>query len=441
MKKNSTSDGPDGRVAFLWDESFLWGVMAIHALRSNGLPFELIRSEDIRNGRLHDVPALFVPGGWASNKLKALGDDGAEHIRRYVEGGGMYIGFCGGAGLATQEGIGLVPVRRLPTKERVPSFSGRIKLSLSASPLWQGIDEPVFHAWWPSQFVVDGDVDVLASYEKALPDSFSSDVNVGDAEAVSGWRELEEIYQINLDPKRLAGSPALISGAFGKGTVLLSLIHFDTPGDPNGARILRNIWTSVGVHATPPGREDRAVSAAREPVLPVDRDLDEIMREVNELIELGIRNYLWFWRLPMLLQWRRGVRGLEYCTLVVMMRELAAVRRKRDWPAGYGADPGRLRSMTKVFTAKARELLVRERLAMHRSHITYEKCDDPSISTLREELFSRSKSHGGLFKELIDEIDRLLFPLLRLAGDGSLHGTPSARTDVETGKDPERKQA
>ncbi|MDP2278298.1 MAG: hypothetical protein Q8K51_08755, partial [Nitrospirota bacterium] len=63
-------------AAFLWDESFLWGLMAYKALQANGLPFELIRAEDIKKGCLKNYAMLFVPGGWASNKLKPLGDKG-----------------------------------------------------------------------------------------------------------------------------------------------------------------------------------------------------------------------------------------------------------------------------------------------------------------------------------------------------------------------------
>lgn len=44
--------------------------MAYKALKANGLPFELLRSEDIRKGRLKNYRMLFVPGGWASNKLR-----------------------------------------------------------------------------------------------------------------------------------------------------------------------------------------------------------------------------------------------------------------------------------------------------------------------------------------------------------------------------------
>src|SRR5271157_836090 len=95
-------------IAFLWDESFLWGIMAYKALREAGLPFRLIRAADIGTGALLDCSALVVPGGWASNKIKVLGEPGISGIRQFVKEGGMYVGFCGGAGLATSDGIGLL---------------------------------------------------------------------------------------------------------------------------------------------------------------------------------------------------------------------------------------------------------------------------------------------------------------------------------------------
>ncbi|PIW89550.1 MAG: hypothetical protein COZ93_04455, partial [Nitrospirae bacterium CG_4_8_14_3_um_filter_44_28] len=88
------------KAAFLRDESFLWGLMAYKALKANGLPFELIRAEDIKKGRLKNYAMLFVPGGWASNKIKALGGKGLSEIKKFVRSGGNYLGFCGGAGLA-----------------------------------------------------------------------------------------------------------------------------------------------------------------------------------------------------------------------------------------------------------------------------------------------------------------------------------------------------
>lgn len=414
MRTNSQSETQAGRVAFLWDESFLWGVMAYKALRAAGLPFELIRAGDIRNGALADYRALFVPGGWASNKAKALGKDGIDTIRKFVDQGGNYIGFCGGAGLATQDGIGLVPVMRRPTKERVPSFSGRIRLILQGHDLWKGIDEPIYHAWWPSQFVVDENVKVLAAYGEALPDAFTSDVNVGDGTATGSWKELETVYQINLDPKRLIGEPAVIEGRYGEGKVILSLVHFDTPGDGNGAIALKNLWHYLGhdhrnVEPTMP--ESRCEQVRRAPHHPL---MSELETAAGGLIDLGLRNFLWYWRNSTLLQWRRGVRGLEYCTLYIMVRELAELlgMHKMKQEPDIAGSLEKIRELLLPFVEKAERLLVRERFVMQYSHITYERCDDPEIQIIREELFSRSKSHGGLFKELIDEVDRLLYSAL-----------------------------
>jgi putative intracellular protease/amidase len=397
--------------------------MAHKALDACGLPCDLLRSGDVRSGRLQDHDLLFVPGGWASNKAKALGEAGVAEIRRFVRDGGSYLGFCGGAGLATEDGIGLLPVRRMPTKERVPSFSGRIGLALSKHPLWEGIADPVFHAWWPSQFLVDGPVNVLAAYAGAMPDAFSSDVNVGDAEAAGKWAELERMYRINLDPKRLSGEPAVIEARYGEGRVLLSLIHFDTPGDRNGMTVLKNIWKYLDQDMirdagfTIHDKENSPSAVELHESSPDAAEaLSEIESAVADLINLGARNFLWFRRSPMLLQWRRGVRGLEYCTLSVMVGELAELlggpggrrREIRDLSAGLL----RIRELLLPFVAKSKQLLVRERYAMQKAPITYERCDDGEILTLREELFSRTKSHGGLFKELVDEIDRLLYSLL-----------------------------
>lgn len=418
MKENSgvkIQNSGSKTAAFLWDESFLWGVMAYKALSSAGLSFKLIRAEDIRRGALAEYGVLFVPGGWASNKAKALGDRGIQEIRDFVAKGGSYLGFCGGAGLATEDGIGLLPIKRRPTAERVPSFSGRILLEPNDHPVWHGITAPVFHVWWPSQFVISGQADVLASYKEAMPDSFSSDINVGDAESAGSWPELEQRYGINLDPGRLSGEPAVIEGRFGEGRALLSLVHFDTIGDEAGACVLKNIWRHLGcpIQTSEPSHVQMAAQGSRNTVH--SSVVAELAASTEELISIGLRNFLWFWRSPMLLQWRRGVRGLEYCTLAVMMRELNDLMHRTE-NGDFAADAEdrlmRIKKMLLPFVEKSKQLLIRERFALQQKQITYERCDDPEIQTLRDELFSRSKSHGGFFKDLIDEIDGLIYDAL-----------------------------
>ncbi|TAL22130.1 MAG: hypothetical protein EPN94_11710 [Nitrospirae bacterium] len=432
-------------VAFLWDESFLWGLMAYKALKANGLPFELIRSDEIKNGCLKNYRMLFVPGGWASNKLKTLGDNGISEIKKFVRNGGNYLGFCGGAGLATMDGIGLLPIKRMPTKDRVPSFSGRINLSLNVHPVWDDIKKsgfgkklipnpqsltPVFHAWWPSQFLIeDMDIKILAAYGEALPDSFSSDLNVGDVNSSGGWDRFEKAYGINLDPGRLLNEPAVVEGTYGKGKAILSLIHFDTPDDANGAVVLKSLWEYLAQNANalsypplnnPPqpllnlrGGEGelRGSYEIQNPKFKIVELVTMLENAVSDLIALGIRNFLWFWRNPMLLQWRRGVRGLEYCTLYVMIKELSSFSGQLS-----AIDKEKLQSIKKLlipFTEKAKQLLILERHAMQNGHITYEKCGDPEMQKIRTELFGNSKSYGGLFKALINDLDSILYFLIK----------------------------
>jgi len=79
---------PKRPCALLWDESFLWVMMSWRALKAAGLPFDLLRSEDIRQVTLSRYRMIFVPGGWASNKINALGERGREEIR------GLLLLFC-----------------------------------------------------------------------------------------------------------------------------------------------------------------------------------------------------------------------------------------------------------------------------------------------------------------------------------------------------------
>jgi len=122
---------------------------------------------------------------------------------------------------------------------------------------------------------------------------------------------------------------------------------------------------------------------------------------------------------PVLLLWRRGVRGLEYSTLAVMIAE---IRKRLDhYRYGYpDVRPGLPESIDPVrlqitpFVAKAQRLLVRERFYLQKAPLSPLACDDEEIQRLRQELFASAMSHGGDFKRLLDAVDRLLYSLIRL---------------------------
>ncbi len=418
----------------MWDESFLWGLVARRALGEAGLDFTLINSGDVRQGALADYGLLYVPGGWASNKLKALGEEGAQGIKRFVEGGGSYVGVCGGAGLATSEGLRLLNIRRRPLDQRVPSLSGRIMAGISPHPVWKRINNkkrggarPEFHIWWPSQMEPDKNdpsIKILASFEGETEDTFSSDFNVADTPELD---KLEQLYRLNLDPGRMRGSPLVMEGVYGSGRVFITLIHFDTPGDFNGRRALKNLWEYMGCGGCGGYSKGRNEKTAGHNKKKADWSADwsagwpawsanELVAPVEGLYRFGLRNFLWFPR-GWVVQWRRGVRGLEYFTLREMIRELAACAEDIP-PEEITALAGELRR----FTEKAKTLLMLERLALQEgrtltfsnaSSLTFSNVSSGEMAALRAELFSDSKSHGGAFKALLDKVDALLYRHLK----------------------------
>ena len=426
---HKTEELPKRPCAMLWDGSFLWGLMAWRALSEAGLPCDLLRSEDIRAGGLNRYRMIFVPGGWASNKIEALGTQGLEEIRRFVAGGGSYLGICGGAGMATENGLGLLSIKRKPSQQRVPSFSGPIHLSCAEHAMWQEIDTSVFFVWWPSQFQVeDPNIKVLARYEEAQADAFSADINVVDGKII-GWPGLEQRYGILLDPSRLRGEPAVLEGRFGRGRVILSLVHFDTPGDRNGAAVLRNLWSYLAsCHPSDPliGAKCEPGRSFKDVPKNILDSAEEIHAAITELIVTGARNFLWYWRNPLLLQWRRGVRGLEYSTLAAMIGEIRrdlnnpGASHPESRPAVTGAiNPLRweehlkeIRGQLIPFCEKAKRLLIQERMYMMSASLSPVECADGEISHLRHELFGSAMNHGGHFKRLIDPMDRLLYQLI-----------------------------
>lgn len=122
--------------------------MAWRAVRAMGLPCRLVKGKEIAQGVLLGKPQRFhasgeaqqsaatdknaadraalllVPGGNARLKAAGLGDAGRAAVRQWMETGGNYLGFCGGAGLALshaapQDGLGICPWSRAGYPERL----------------------------------------------------------------------------------------------------------------------------------------------------------------------------------------------------------------------------------------------------------------------------------------------------------------------------------
>jgi len=425
-----------GRVALLWDKSFLWGFLAVTTLRDLGFSFDLLTATDLRAGALAGYQLLVVPGGWASLRSEELGVGGREELRRYVHRGGAYLGICGGAGLALQvdEGLALVPVARKPITDRLPNFSGSIRVRQASShPLWWSLQgEEVFQVWWPSQFdvVEPSEIKILGRYGLPENDFYVSDLRVAETLAAGGdWRQFEEAYQINLDPERLIDEPAVLEGRYGEGRVLLSYPHLETPGDAAGNTALFNIWYDLlNDSVTQAGGDFHMVRSLT--IKEVDEKslerIRHIAREARMLVALGERHNLWSWRNSWLLNWKRGVRGAEFGTISVLLNGLVdeleqtgavAIVSPPPVIVGMGERLERLEELWRLFRNKSRALLEEEGLGLNGENEINTGKLTPRLRTLRGEIFNcvhcyGSKSYGGLYRQLLDQIDSLLLGAL-----------------------------
>ncbi len=403
------------KIALYRDESYLWGLIILRTLRKLGVKVHTLTSGQVREGALEYFDLLVVPGGWASDKSAALGPDGKKAIRDFVHAGGSYLGICGGAGFAlnTHEGIGLIDIKRVPTKQRIPSFSGEINLvpDKPAHPFWRGIRSPrMFYVWWPGQFDMDGsDIRIIARYGRPGRDFALADLPASD---VQDWKKWEKKYGINLNPAILEGEPAIIEGHSGEGMFFLSYPHLETPGSRKGNLALFNVLE----HLRPARRKSRnglpkpgdrkrykisaeGVNAARE-----------MMAAASDVIAFGERNFLWYWRNKWVLQWRRGVRGVEYSALYEMVSEIWSLVK-----AGHTARDAEINrkimdthEAALGFFAEARILLMLERCALTDGAMSAIKSDDPEVNIMRERLFSSSMRWGGEFKKLLQSLDGVL---------------------------------
>lgn len=420
-------------VAILWDQSLVWGLICVDTLETLGIPHHLLSGRDVAEGALDSYRVLLVPGGWATHKVRALGEIGRQRLDAFMTGGGGYIGFCGGAGMALSPSpsLGIVPLERMALSERLPNASGHVIVrGIPGHPAWAGLPETLpLSIWWPSQFAWHPlpHSFPLATYLSPGEDFTVADLSYSDLKHLDvPWGEWESAYGINLNPVRLMGQPAMVEIKKGKGKLILSYPHLETPGDALGNRLLANIlaylsdsggrYLSAAVsHPGPPGPSGSRPSADAVSWLRAS------LEAVESLIHFGERNLLWSWRNPWLLQWRRGLRGLEYSMLAVMMRRVleeagaCAVDGDGDGDGSWLESTRQLARDARDFCRLAARLLIEEKVAIQGGQLSKLGSVNPTVDRLRRELFGGKMSHSGLCGTLFDRLDRMLLELLRHA--------------------------
>jgi hypothetical protein len=118
------------------------------------VPYTYLEAPDIIAGGLDGIEVLVTPGGDWPTAFRRLGDDGKRAIRRWVRGGGRYVGYRGG-GAKMAQALGLTTAEFRDPLADVPGSVVRVELDRN-HPLAQGIgrwcwilvdSDDVIHGW------------------------------------------------------------------------------------------------------------------------------------------------------------------------------------------------------------------------------------------------------------------------------------------------------
>jgi glutamine amidotransferase-like uncharacterized protein len=158
-----------------------------------------VTAADIRAGKLSGYRVLIQPGGAAARQAADLAPEGRGAVRRFVAGGGCYVGVCAGCYLATTDykwSLGLIRAKVLdkPNWER-----GRATLRLQLTAA--GRD------WFGR---TDGDLDCLYNNGPVLrPDPAAKVI------PLAYYRD--EVVKDGAEHGLMADTPAAVATRYGKG--------------------------------------------------------------------------------------------------------------------------------------------------------------------------------------------------------------------------------
>ena len=199
----------------------------------SGCRVDRIGPHDVRAGCLGQFDVVIFPGGSGSGQGKAIGEQGREAVRSFVDGGGAYVGVCAGAYLALDNyswGLKLLP---LDSFDREHWRRGQASLRVELTEKGQD----VFSTHEGSELNMEFRQGPLMRTSETIGDRaepevlawFRTGVDKGDA-----------------DPKTMVNTPAIVRGVFGTGRVLLFSPHPEkTAGLEEWLRLALD-WTTGG---------------------------------------------------------------------------------------------------------------------------------------------------------------------------------------------------
>ncbi|MCK9240672.1 BPL-N domain-containing protein [Desulfocurvus sp.] len=408
-------------IHIYWDESHIWGLLVWRALRALGLPHRLLRAREIAQGALSRNPpaALVVPGGTARRKFAALGPEGVAAVRDYVRGGGVYLGFCGGAGLGLtgRDGLGLCPWKRRAFSDRIQhTNSGHIHVrpAQDNALVPPGIGPaPLLPVWWPARFEYEPceAVRVLAAYTEPGPDFWTADLPLASIPR-GPLEDLETQYGLAIWPHYMTGQPCLVEGHYGAGRYVLSYSHLETPASPQAnawlVHLVRELAGLAPAHGGPTPAWNLETLTRRWPDEAGGAALAAAKAGLEASIAQGQDQWLFFRRNAWLFGWRRGIPGGALNALHSLVCQVQNLEpgpgAARLWLARRAEFMERLEQ----FRHGLAGYLLAERLAMTMSG-TINAIPEEVLTGQRLALFGAHMDFGGLFAPLLETMDELFF--------------------------------
>lgn len=389
--------------------------MAWRAMLGLGFDCRLVKSIEITQGALlgkRGESVLFLaPGGSARRKADVLGRSGLAAIRGWLAAGGVYFGFCGGAGFAlTQKdknaSLGICPWSRGSYPSRVCHLLSGHVLGLLENG--EAIPLPV---WWPGRFAPreDTDVRVLARYVAPTDDLWLADLPVaripqGVISSLGG----------DLDWQFNPGLPLAITGQYGKGRYLLSYAHLETPDSSCANSLLvqyaREFCGLDAISTTAPVWDTGAGGGTRngetQPGVGDQREtLARSHAAMATLVDLGVELGLFFRRTSWLVGWRPGLPGIMCNNLLAALSVLARLEPGCAAHRFWNNNRAEFQPMFNGFLDDASKLFWKLRAAK-----TLEpRADSIALEEERTRLFGHPMAGGGVAEKLLEILDELIF--------------------------------
>ena len=193
------------------------------------LKVEAITAEEIREGALAKFDVVVFPGGSGGKQGRTLEESGREQVRKFVRGGGGFVGICAGAYLASCDyewSLRILDAKVLDKQHWARGY-GDVELALTDDGrAFLGVDQQR----------------ITVYYHQGPLLAPAGDDDVDDYQCLSTFAT--EIAKNGAPEGVMTGATALAAGRFGKGRVFVASPHAELTDGQHGVihRALR--WVS-----------------------------------------------------------------------------------------------------------------------------------------------------------------------------------------------------